>query len=43
MKPPTCASEYSLHMGEEMFVSDKTACIGKILDTKYKMIKLSQN
>ena len=32
MKRPTCTREDSFHAEEELFVSDETDCIAKILD-----------
>ena len=42
MKPPTCTRKKSFHVEEELFVSDKTDCIAKILDSKYKPANLKE-
>ena len=36
MKLPTCTGEDVFHVEDELFVSDKTDHIAKILNTKYK-------
>ena len=42
MKPPTCTREDSYHVEEELFVSDETNCVAKILDAKYKLTNLKE-
>ena len=42
MKNPTCTKEDSFHVEEELFVSDKTDRIAKILDAKYKPENLKE-
>ena len=42
MKNPTCTKEDSFHVEEELFVSDKTDRIAKILDAKYKPANLKE-
>ena len=42
MKPPTCTHKDVFHVEEELFVSDKTDCIAKILDAKYKPADLKE-
>ena len=39
---PTCTSEDLFHVEEELFISDKTDHIAKILDAKYKMAGLKE-
>ena len=38
MKPSTCKCKDVFHVEEELFVSDETDCIAKILDAKYKPV-----
>ena len=42
MKPPTCTREDTFHMEEELFVSNKTDQIAKILNVKYKSTILTE-
>ena len=42
MKPPTCTKEDSFHMEEELFVTDKTDRIAKILDVKYQLANIKE-
>ena len=42
MKPPTCTREDVFHVEEELFVSDETDCIAKILNAKYKPMNLKE-
>ena len=42
MKPPTCTRKDAFHMEEELFVSNKTDRIAKILDVKYKPADLKE-
>ena len=42
MKPPTCTKEDYFHVEEELFVSDETDQIAKILDAKYKPANLKE-
>ena len=42
MKTPTCTRKDMFHEEEELFVSDKTDRIAKILDAKYKRSKLKE-
>ena len=42
MKPPTCTREDEFHMEEELFVSDITERISKILDAMYKPADLKE-
>ena len=42
MKPPTCTKEDSFHVEEELFVSDETDRIAKILYAKYKPANLKE-
>ena len=42
MKPSTCTCKDAFHEEEEVFVSNKTDCIAKILDTKYKPANLKE-
>ena len=42
MKKPTCTKEDSFHVEEELFVSQETDQIAKILDTKYKPTNLKE-
>ena len=42
MKPPTCTKEDSFHVEKELFVSDETDQIAKILDAKYKPANLKE-
>ena len=41
-KKSTCTKENLFHVEEELFVSDKTDCIAKILDAKYKLANLKE-
>ena len=40
IKKPMCTKDDSFHVEEELFVSDETYCIMKILDAKYKPANL---
>ena len=42
MKPPVCTKEDYFHVEEELFVSDETEQIAKILDAKYKLADLKE-
>ena len=42
MKKPTCTNEDLFHVEEEVFVSNKTDRIAKILDAKYKPANLKE-
>ena len=42
MEPPTCMKEDYFHMEEELFVSNETDRIAKILDAKYKPADLKE-
>ena len=42
MKNPTCTKEDSIHVEEELFVSEETDRIAKILDAKYKPANLKE-
>ena len=42
MKPPTCTKEDAYHVEEELFVSDETDRIAKILDAKYAPANLKE-
>ena len=42
MKPTTCTRKDVFHVEEELFVSDKTDLIAKILDSKYKHADLKE-
>ena len=42
MKPPMCTRKDVFHIEEELFVSNKTDCIAKILDAKYKPANLKE-
>ena len=42
MKPPMCTCKDAFHVEEELFVSDKTDHIAKILDAKYKPTNLKE-
>ena len=42
MKPPTCTNKNTFFVEEELFVSNKTDRIAKILDTKYKPANLKE-
>ena len=42
MKPPTCTCKDVFPVEEELFVSDKTDRIAKILDAKYKPADLKE-
>ena len=42
MKKPMCTKEDSFNVEEELFVSDKTDCMAKILDVKYKPADLKK-
>ena len=40
IKPPTCTCKDAFHVEEELFVSNKTDRIAKILDANYKPVNL---
>ena len=42
MKSPTCTLEAALHIEEELFLSNETDRIAKILDSKYKPADLKE-
>ena len=42
MKYPMCTNEDSFHLKEEMFFSNKTDCIAKILVAKYKLANIKE-
>ena len=42
MKPPMCTQEDLFHVEEELFVSDETDRVAKILDAKYKPANLKE-
>ena len=42
LKPPTCTRKDAFHVKEQLFFSDKTDCIAKILNSKYKPANLKQ-
>ena len=42
IKPPTCTHKDTFHVEEELFVSDETDRIAKILDSKYKPVDLKE-
>ena len=42
MKPSTCTREDAFHVVEELFVSNKTDRVAKILDAKYKPADLKE-
>ena len=42
MKKPTCTKEDSFHMEEELFVTNNTDRIAKILDAKYQPTNLKE-
>ena len=42
MKPTTCTREDVFHVAEELFVTDNTDQIAKILKTKYKAANLKE-
>ena len=42
MKPPTCTRKDAFHVEEELFVSDETDHVAKILDAKHKTVDLKE-
>ena len=42
MQPPMCTRKDAFHVEEELFVSDKTDFISKILDVNYKPTNLKE-
>ena len=42
MKPPTCTFKDAFQVEEELFVSDETYQIAKILEAKYKTANLKE-
>ena len=42
MKPTMCTREYAFHVEDELFVSDDTDWIAKILEAQYKPTNLKE-